>query len=162
MADTCICLCKHSGCQELTSLCFSVLKAIDPILFQSYKEGCNKAGAAQENDGHASPLPKLGAARPEGPRRSCLPQGYCDTWQLPNSILPLGKAPSESHTLLDHDSHLLHSILVAVPNFAVPWHTCFPLCVCRQQSRSALNDIQKCKFCSPQQSYQLQQSVLEH
>lgn len=47
------------------------------------------------------PFSNQGLHRPAGPGRSCLLQRHCDTRQLPTSILPLGKAPTEFQTLLD-------------------------------------------------------------
>lgn len=92
-------------------------------------------------------------------QRGTVTPGSCPPISCLWTRLPLNFRPSWTG---HHDSHCLHSILAAVPNFAVPWHTCLPLCIRWQQSRSALNDIQKCKFCSPWQSYQLEQSALEH
>lgn len=109
MADTCVCLCKSSRINITLKCHFSVLKAIDPIPFQCYKEGCNKSRCSKREWRMClPPFPNQGLHRPG---RSCLPKRHCDTWQLPTSILPLGKAPTEFQTLLDWTSWLPPSAL---------------------------------------------------
>lgn len=90
MADTCICLCKHSALQELTSLwnaIFQFSKLLIQFCFRAItKRAVTKAGAAQENDGHVSPLPKSGAAQT---RR---------TWEkLPSKELPWHLAAAQKY-----------------------------------------------------------------
>lgn len=142
MPDTCTSLCKCSSLQELTSrwnAIFQFSKLLIQFCFRVTKRAVIKAGAAQENDGCASPLPKSGAARTSRTWEKLPPKEAL--WHLAAAQpclwarLPLNFRPSWTG---HHDSHCLHSILAAVPNFAVPWHTCLPLCIRWHQSRSAL------------------------
>lgn len=164
-ADTYIFLCKYSALQELTSLWNAVLKTIDPIPFQNYKEGCNVSRCSMREEGMCFlPSPARGCTDQQdlgeaASQRGIVTPGSCPPVLYLWARLPLNLRPFWTG---HHASHLLKVTLVAGPYSVVTWHTYFPLCICRQQNRPVLNDFQKCKFCSLCQSYQLEQSVLEH
>lgn len=165
MPDTCISLCKYSSPQELTSLwnaIFQFSKLLVQFCFRITKRA--KQMQHRRTMDVLPSFPNQGLHGPAGPGRSCLPKRHCDTWQLPTNILPLDKAPTEFQTLLDWTPRLPLSALHpgSCAKFCCSLAYLFASVYSRQQSRSALNDIQKCKFCSPWQSYQLEQSALEH
>jgi len=106
-----------------------------------------------------SPFPNQGLHRTSAVAgRSCLSKRHDATRPLPGSTLPLCKAPAEFQTLSEEETTSLDrtprlpvsaSHLGSCAKFSCPLAHCFSLCTCRQQSRSAPNDVQKCKFCSP-------------
>lgn len=79
--------------------CFSVLKAIDPVPFQSYKEGCNQSRCSTER-WMCLPLSQIRGCTDQqdlgeaASQRGTVTPGSCPA-------LPLGKAPTEFQTLLD-------------------------------------------------------------
>lgn len=112
--------------------------------------------------GHAFPLPKPGVVQTNGisavAGRSCLSKRHDATQQLSGGILPPCMAPTEFQTLSEEETTSSDrmprlpasaSHLGSCAEFCCPLAFCFSPCTCRQQSRSASNDVQKCKFCSP-------------